>query len=107
MSATAHRTKDRARMGETSMDTQMNTLQLLIQKFGPEPLIGAETVCRDYFAPLTYAMFLRKCSAGDISLPLVAMGSQKSEKKVHVTDLAAYIDKKAVEARKELRKLAY
>jgi hypothetical protein len=48
---------------------------------------------REYFAPLTLPVFLRKVSADEIALPPVKMErAQKGSRLVHLEDLAAYID---------------
>jgi Pyocin activator protein PrtN len=70
------------------------------------PVIPVDVVCRDYFRHLTVEKFLRKVLAGEISLPIVRMeDSQKSARGVHVTDLAAYLDKQTEAARKECEQL--
>lgn len=85
----------------------MNTTFLLMAKYDAVPVIPIDVVCRDFFAPLTLPILLRKISAGDIPLPLVRMeASQKGAKGVHLTDLAAYIDKRTAAARKECDQLS-
>lgn len=80
----------------------MNTTFLLMAKYDAVPVIPIDVVCRDFFAPLTLPILLRKISAGDIPLPLVRMeASQKGARGVHLSDLAAYIDKRTAAARKE------
>ena len=83
----------------------MNTAFLLMAQYSAAA-VPAERICKDYFAPLTYPVFLRKVSAGDIPLPLVRMeGSQKSAKMVRISDLAEYLDARAEAAQKELRQM--
>lgn len=84
----------------------MKTLMMLMVAHEGKPTLSAELVCKEYFSPLSYDMFLRKLGSGEIPLPLVKMDSQKGAKLIHIADLAAYIDAKAEEARKELSKLA-
>jgi hypothetical protein len=85
----------------------MNTTFLLMAQYNAAAVIPIETVCRDYFAPLTVPTLLRKISAGEITLPLVRMEtSQKGAKGVHLTDLADYIDKRRKAAVKECNQLA-
>lgn len=85
----------------------MNTLFLLMAQFGGKAIIPVEDVCRECFAPLTLDKFMEKTGNGEIKLPIVRMyGSQKAAKGVHVNDLAAYLDKRAEEARKEMRQLS-
>lgn len=81
----------------------MNTIFLLMAKH-EAPVISAETCCREYFAPLTLTVFMRKVNEGTIPLPLIRMEeSQKGAKMVHLTDLAAYIDARRAAAGKELK----
>ncbi|MGF6878402.1 pyocin activator PrtN family protein [Paraburkholderia sp. MM5477-R1] len=85
----------------------MNTVFLLMAQYNAAAVIPLETVCRDYFAPLTAPTLLRKISAGEIALPLVRMeSSQKGAKGVHLTDLADYIDKRRKAAVKECNQLS-
>lgn len=85
----------------------MKTVFLLIAQYEAQAVIPIESVCRDYFAPLTVPTLTRKISAGEISLPLVRMeSSQKGAKGVHVEDLAAYIDARRAAAVKECAQLA-
>jgi hypothetical protein len=64
-------------------------------------IIPAELVCRDYFQHLDTPKFIRKADAGEIDLPLMRIeGSAKSARGVLLTDLAAYIDARAAEARR-------
>lgn len=82
----------------------INTLWLLMAQYDGKAMISAEEVCRDFFAPLTLPVFLKKVSNGEINLPLVRMeASQKGAKMVHLTDLAAYIDARVDAARREAR----
>ena len=84
----------------------MNTAFLLMARYDGLPIIPVDVVCRDYFAHLTVEKFLRKVLAGEISLPIVRMeASQKAAKGVHLTDLAAYLDKQREAALKECEKL--
>lgn len=84
----------------------MKTLNMLLAHYDFSPMVAAETICKDYFAPLSYDMFMRKLGSGEIAIPLVKMDSQKGAKMIALVDLAAYMDAKAEDARKELRKLA-
>ncbi|WP_374572346.1 pyocin activator PrtN family protein [Phenylobacterium sp.] len=84
----------------------MNTAFLLMAQYDGAAVIPVQLVCRDYFSHLTPAKLVAKISAGDIPLPLVRIeASQKSAKGVHLLDLAAYLDRRADAARKELRDL--
>lgn len=75
----------------------MNTAMLLMAQYG-RAIVPADQVARDYF-DLTPDKFVRKVCAGEIRLPLVRMtDSQKSARGVHLTDLAAYIDRARGEA---------
>jgi hypothetical protein len=84
----------------------MKTSMILLAQYDGLAVIPIELVCRDYFH-MTPEKFLRKVLAGEIALPIVRMdnSSQKTAKGVHVTDLAAYIDKQAEAARKECEQL--
>lgn len=84
----------------------MNTTFLLMAQYNAQAVVPIETVCRDYFAPLTVTTLLRKIAAGEIRLPLVRMeASQKGARGVHIEDLAAYIDAKRAAAVKECEQL--
>lgn len=79
------------------------TLFMLMAKHDGKPILPADEVCREYFAPMTLPVFLRKVGAGEIALPLVKMErSQKGAKVVHLKDLAAYIDAQRTAALREL-----
>lgn len=65
--------------------------------------IPMDKVVQDYFAPLTSENFVRKCTSGEIRLPIMRLGtSQKSSKVIHIEDLAQYLDERRDAARKEL-----
>lgn len=82
----------------------MNTLFLLMAQYDAQAIVPAETVCRDYFAHLSYQKFLRKLSSKEINLPLTyAEKSQKSFKGVHLQDLADYLDRRREIALAEAR----
>jgi hypothetical protein len=84
----------------------MNTVFLLLAAHHGAAMLPADVVCREYFAPLTLPVFLRKVGSGEIELPLVRMErSQKGAKLVHMGDLAAYIDRQRESALKELKAL--
>lgn len=84
----------------------MNTVLMLMAHHGGAAMISAEECCRDYFAPLTLPVFLRKTAAGEIDLPIVRMeNSQKGARMVHLSDLAAYIDRRRDAAAKELKQM--
>jgi Pyocin activator protein PrtN len=84
----------------------MKTSMILMAQYDGLAVIPVELVCRDYFRHLTVEKFLRKVLAGEISLPVIRMeGSQKAAKGVHITDLAAYLDKQAEAARRECEQL--
>lgn len=69
------------------------TLFMLMAAHDGKPVLPVDLVCREYFAPLTLPVFLRKISAGEIALPLVKMEqSRKGPRLIHIEDLAAYID---------------
>ena len=69
------------------------TLFMLMAAHDGKPVLPVDVVCREYFAPLTLPVFLRKVQNGDIALPLIKMErSQKGARLIHLEDLAAYID---------------
>lgn len=81
----------------------MNTALLLMARYEARAVIPVDLVVRDYFQHLSAEKFVRKCSAGEIKLPLVRIeaGSQKCAKGVHLQDLAQYIDARRAAAVKE------
>jgi hypothetical protein len=81
----------------------MTTISLLLAQYSGRTVIPMETVCADFFAPLTLPNLRRKISAGDIPLPLVRMetGNVKAAQGIHLQDLAIYIDDRRAEAIKE------
>jgi hypothetical protein len=81
----------------------MNSVFLLMAQYDGQVIIPIETVCRDYFAPLTLPNLRRKIAAGDIPLPLVRMeaSSKKAAQGVHLQDLANFIDERRAAAVKE------
>ena len=84
----------------------MNTAFLLMAQYNGQAVIPIEAVCRDYFSPLTVQKFLLKISRGEVDLPVVRIeDSRKGAKGVHLSDLAAYIDKRREMALKEARQL--
>ena len=84
----------------------MNTLFILMACHDGKAVLPADVVCREYFAPLTLPVFLRKVGSGEIALPLVRMDkSQKGAKVVHLKDLADYIDARRAAAAKELAQM--
>lgn len=77
----------------------MKTAFILMAQYNGQAVIPVDTVCRDYFAPLTVEKFLQKTLNGEIALPVVRMyGSQKAARGVHLNDLAAYLDSEMQDA---------
>ncbi len=84
----------------------MNTFFLIMAHYNVKAVITLEDICRDYFMHLTPEMFQRKVLAGQIKIPLMRIEcSQKSTKGIHLSDLAAYLDKRHAEALEEYQKL--
>ncbi|MCW8163108.1 pyocin activator PrtN family protein [Stutzerimonas stutzeri] len=84
----------------------MNTFFLLMAQYNGKAVIPLDDICRDYFMHLTPEMFQRKVFAGQIKIPLMRIEcSQKSTKGIHLSDLAAYLDKRHAEALEEYQKL--
>jgi hypothetical protein len=85
----------------------MKTAFVLMAQYDGLAVIPLDLVCRDYFRHLTVEKLLRKVMAGEIALPVTRMeDSQKASRGVHITDLAAYLDRQAEAARKECAQLA-
>ena len=82
----------------------MKTLFLLMAQYDARPVIPLEWVQRDFFSHLEVRKMAMKCSTGEIKLPLVRTdpSSQKSVKGVGIQDLADYLDRCQVAARREL-----
>jgi hypothetical protein len=76
-------------------------------QYNGRAIVPIETVCADFFAPLTLPNLRRKIAAGDIPLPLVRMEAdcKKAAQGVHLQDLADYIDKRRAAAVKECEQL--
>lgn len=84
----------------------MKTAFLLMAQYDGLAVIPVEKVCADYFTHLTPEKFVRKALAGDIGLPVVPMeGSKRAARGVPLNDLAAYLDRRIEEARKDCEKL--
>lgn len=84
----------------------MNTAFLLMAQYDGAAVIPVEKVRKDYFPHLNDREFIRKLSRAEIPLPMVRLDdSQKTAKGVHLTDLAAYLDKRRAAAVKELTAL--
>lgn len=84
----------------------MNTAFLLMAQYNGQAIIPLERVCEDYFSHLTPEKMKLKVASGQIDLPLVQMeSSQKSARGVHLSDLAAYLDKQHSKAKAEHEKL--
>ena len=76
-------------------------------QYDSRAVIPVDVVCRDYVQHLTPEKFVRKCSAGEISIPLIRMeGSQKCAKGIHLQDLADYLDARRAAAIKEAQQFA-
>lgn len=85
----------------------MKTSLLLMAQYDAKAVIPVEVLVRDYFPHLSADKFVRKCSAGEIKIPLMRMeGSQKCAKGVHLQDLADYLDARRAAAIKEAQQLA-
>lgn len=84
----------------------MNTAFLLMARYNAIPVIPIETVQQDYFSHLTVDLFKRKCTTGEIRLPLTRSDkSQKTSVGVSLADLAAYLDAQQDAGRKEAEQL--
>jgi Pyocin activator protein PrtN len=76
-------------------------------QYDARPVIPLEWVQRDFFNHLDVKKLAAKCTSGEIMLPLVRTDpkSQKSAKGVGIQDLADYLDRCQLAARKELAQL--
>jgi len=84
----------------------MKTALILMAQYDSRAVIPVELVCKDYFQHLTPEKFVRKCSAGEIRIPLLRIeGSQKCAKGIHIQDLANYLDERRAAAIKEIQQL--
>lgn len=84
----------------------MNTAFLLMAQYGARAVIPLAEVVKDYFAPLTVENFIRKCTSGEIKIPVTRLGTtQKSAKGIHLQDLADYLDTRRAAAITEAQQL--
>ncbi len=80
----------------------MDTRFLLMARYDALPIIPVEQVRSDFFNHLSLSKFLRKLNERVIALPVVSIeASQKSQKGVHIEDLADFLDKRREKALKE------
>jgi len=94
------------RLPERDQVTNMTTVSLLREQFGPRVIIPLDSVMAAYFPGLSQEHLLRRVGEGKLDLPVVRIdASQKSAKGVALTDLAAYLDRRIAAARKECRQL--
>lgn len=71
----------------------MDTRFLLMARYDALPIIPVEQVRSDFFRHLSLPKFLRKLNERSIALPVVTIElSQKSQKGVHIDDLADFLD---------------
>ena len=75
-------------------------------QYNGKTVVPLDQVCRDFFGHLKVEKLLRKVLRGDLALPVVCIEtSQKAQRGVHLSDLAAYIDNRRAAAVKECRQL--
>jgi hypothetical protein len=87
-------------------DFSVPTIFYLMARHGSRAVVPLDEVVRDYFPHLSTQKLLQKCLRGEVALPIVRIeGSQKSQRGVHVQDLAKYIDDRRAAALKECRQL--
>lgn len=78
------------------------TLFLLMAQYNARTVVPLELVRQDFFGHLSERKMLQKCLRGEIALPIVRIEtSQKAARGVHLSDLAAYIDKRRAAAIRE------
>jgi len=84
----------------------MKIVFLLMAQYDGQAVVPIDAVACDYFSYLTTDKLIRKVSTGEIAIPMVRIeDSQKCAKGAHLSDLAAYIDKRVEAARMECRPL--
>lgn len=84
----------------------MDTRFLLMARYDALPIIPIEQVRLDFFSHLSSAKFLRKLNERTIALPIVRTEpSQKSQKGVHIDDLADFLDAKRTESLREFKRM--
>lgn len=85
----------------------MNTAFLLMAQFDGRAVVPIEEVRKAYFPHLQPDPFRGKLARGEIKLPVVRMDtSQKAALGIHITDLAAHIDRAREAAARELKQMA-
>lgn len=84
----------------------MNTLFLLMAQYNTA-VVPLDVVCRDYFSHLSPQLLWRRYNSGELDMPIVSIDptSAKSAKGVAINDLAEYLDRRAEQARTELKTL--
>ncbi len=84
----------------------MNTIFMLMAQYGAKAVLPIDIVARDFFQ-VTAAKLLEKIERGDIPLPVTRLDkkSAKGAKVVHISALAAYIDREAEAAERDQAKL--
>jgi len=79
-----------------------DTAKMIAAEPDRRSILPAELICRLYFTPLTYPVFLRKLERDDIDLVVTRMGSsQKAPRVVHAEDMARHIAGRRKVARRE------
>lgn len=91
--------------GMSSDDVQITTLPTLLMlqvQYHGRTTITLEQCVNDFFQHLTVTKFLQKALRGQIRLPILRIeASQKSQKHIHLADLAKYLDERRAAAVKE------
>lgn len=85
----------------------MTDTQWLLYSRYQSPLVPAEKVCEDFFAPLTFKAWKEKVASGEIMLAVTRMtDSQKAPLYVAIAHLAAFLDARMKSSERELRAMA-
>lgn len=80
----------------------MDTRFLLMARYDALPIIPIDRVRLDFFQHLSLPKFLRKLNNHQIALPVVQVEhSQKSQKGVHIEDLAIFLDARRLAAQRK------
>lgn len=82
--------------------TNFNTEQMLIMRYGFNPLIPLDLVAKDYLNDVSADQYKKQARKGNLPFPVVVNGEGKSTTyHVHVKALAQWIDNAAEVAAKD------
>lgn len=82
--------------------TNFNTEQMLIMRYGFNPLVPLDLVAQDYLNDVSSEQYKKQARDGNLPFPVVINGKGKATTyHVHVKALALWIDKAAEVAAKD------